>query len=468
MNAEPVMSGTGRQCRPDAGRRHTPAEVESILSQVTVRQTQWAALPLPERARHVWGLADTLRSRRSELARLVTAEMGKPIAEAESEIDKCTRSCEHFAARGGQYLEPEILVAGFDEAFIRFDPLGVILAVMPWNFPFWQVIRLVAPAVLAGDTLVLKHASNVPQCAAAIENLLTDSGFPADVLRTVFLPADQVPALIGDDRIAMVCATASSEAGADIASVAGRHLKKQVLELGGSDAFVVLDDADLGRAVAEAVASRMLNAGQSCVAAKRFIVHATVVQDFASQLAEAVRVLRVGDPWDRSTQVGPLARADLVDTLVQQVDASVSLGANVLTGGHAMARPGNFYAPTVLAGVTPAMPVFREETFGPVAAVIAAEDDDAIVTLANDSVYGLGASIWTSDSSRAKQLAGRLQSGSVFVNSRVSSDPALPFGGLKRSGYGRELGSFGIRELTNVKTVAVRSQHPEIPGGERT
>lgn len=435
---------------------HSPDEVDARLTELTTAQQKWREVPLAERAVRMADLAVVLRERRDELAQLVTAEMGKPIVQAEGEIDKCASVSEFFSGPGVAFLEPVRVRSPFDDAIVRFDPLGVILAVMPWNYPFWQVFRQLVPALLAGNTVALKHASNVPRCALAIEDVVATAGFPAGVVRTLLVPASSVRALIEDPRVSAVTVTGSSEVGALVASQAGGVLKKQVLELGGSDPFIVLEDADLDAVVEEAVKARNLNAGQTCVAAKRFIVSAPVVDAFSTRMAAGVGALVVGDPLDRRTDVGPLARPELVGTLASQVRRSVEMGAHLLVGGTPIKGPGCYFAPGVLAEVTPSMPVFEEETFGPVAAIIAAADDDRAVELANGSQYGLGASIWTKDSERALAIAARLDVGAVFVNARVSSDPSLPFGGVKRSGYGRELGELGVRELTNVKSVALR------------
>ena len=338
---------------------------------------------------------------------------------------------------------------------MAYEPLGTVLAIMPWNFPFWQVIRFLAPALMAGNTAVLKHASNVPRCALAIEEVVRRAGLPEGVFRTLLVPGSAVEALIGDPRIHAVTLTGSSEVGEKVAGAAGRHLKKQVLELGGSDPFVVLADADVDAAAKTAARARNQNSGQSCIAAKRFIVEESVADAFVEKFAAAVRALQVGDPTERGTNVGPLARGDLRESLVTQVDATLKQGAHAVVGGTMLDRRGYFYAPTVLDGVSLNMPAFREETFGPVAAVVRAKDPDDAIRLANDTEYGLGSVIWTRDVERAKQLARRVEAGCVFINGMVASDPRLPFGGVKRSGYGRELGAFGIREFCNIQTVVI-------------
>jgi len=431
----------------------TSAQVEGAVADAQRAFVVWRERSIAERAKPMRALAEVLRRRHDEYAKLITLEMGKPIAESRAEIEKCAWGCEFYAENAARFLADEPVSTNAKRSLVAFEPLGVVLAVMPWNFPFWQVIRFAAPALMAGNGAVLKHASNVPQCALAVEQAFASAGFPQGLFRTVLLSGSAVEPLIADDRIRAVTLTGSSDTGSRIASLAGRALKKTVLELGGSDPFIVLPDADLDAAATAAVKARNQNAGQSCIAAKRFIVAEPVAADFEKRFAAAAASLTVGDPMDARTQVGPLARADLREALERQVDASVRMGARVLTGGSRREGRGFFYAPTVLADVTEDMPVFREETFGPVAAVLRVRDADAAVRVANDSAYGLGASLWTRDLALGEAVARRIESGSVFVNGIVASDPRLPFGGVKRSGYGRELSSFGIREFTNVQTI---------------
>jgi len=430
-----------------------PDEVEMALAEAHDAFLLWRERPIAERAVPMRALARLLRERADAYARLATLEMGKPIGEAKAEIEKCAWACEHFAENAARYLADEVIESNARRSIVAFQPLGVVLAVMPWNFPFWQVVRFAAPTLMAGNAGLLKHASNVPQCALAIEEVVRDAGFPQGLLRAVLVSGAAIEPIIADDRIRAVTLTGSSDTGSRIAELAGRALKKTVLELGGSDPFIVLGDADIEAAATTGVRARNQNNGQSCIAAKRFIVVEAVAADFERRFAKGVEDLVVGDPMDPKTQVGPLARRDLLETLERQVDGSVRAGARVLTGGERVSGKGYFFRPTVLGNVTPDMPAFREETFGPVAAVVRVRDADEAVRVANDSVYGLGASLWTRDAALGERLARRIESGSVFVNGMVASDPRLPFGGIKRSGYGRELSAFGAREFTNIQTI---------------
>jgi succinate-semialdehyde dehydrogenase/glutarate-semialdehyde dehydrogenase len=435
------------------------AGVLAVLSDVAAAQPAWAATPLEQRAEVVRAVGAQLRKRSEEFAALMTAEMGKPIGEARAEVEKSATACDYYADHGPAMLAPRDVATGHQRSWVAYEPLGVVLAVMPWNFPFWQVARFAAPTLLAGNAAILKHSPNVTGCALAIEQVLRDAGVPENVFRSIVVAEEDVPtvsrALIEDDRIAAVSLTGSERAGSAVAAAAGRTIKKSLLELGGSDPFVVLADADLDLAVDAAVKSRFINSGQSCLAAKRFIVHRDVAPEFSRRFAEAVAGLRVGDPADPESTIGPMARADLVDGLERQVRESVATGASVMTGGERLDRTGAWFAPTVLGNVTLDMPVMAEETFGPVAAVIAVADDDEAVRVANATRYGLGASVWSTDVDHALAVGGRITSGALFVNAVVASDPRLPFGGTKRSGYGRELGEAGAVEFTNARTYVV-------------
>ena len=446
------------------------ADALEVLGSVHAAQPGWAARPVEERAELVRAVGARLRVRVEELAGLMTAEMGKPIGEARAEVEKSATACDYYAERGPGFLADRPVDTGAQRSWVAHEPLGVILAVMPWNFPFWQVLRFAAPTLLAGNTAILKHSPNVTGCALAIEQVFRDAGLPDDVFRSIVVAEADVPevsrALVEDDRIAAVSLTGSERAGAAVAATAGRAIKKSLLELGGSDPFVVLADADLDLAVAGAVRSRFINTGQSCLAAKRFVVHRAVAEEFSRRFAAAVAELRVGDPHDESTAIGPMARVDLRDELARQVGDSVAAGATVLSGGAPLDGPGAFFAPTVLAGVTLDMPVMAEETFGPVAAVMPADDDDQAVRIANATRYGLGASVWSRDPEHALAVGRRITSGALFVNTVVASDPRLPFGGTKRSGYGRELGEAGALEFTNARTFVVGGGVPEGPATE--
>ncbi len=432
-------------------------QIDAALQQAYEAQKRWRATSFSERAACLHGAARVLRAQKQHLAALATREMGKPIVEAEAEIEKCAWNCDFYADHAAQFLADEHVEMDLADSFVAFEPLGVVLAIMPWNFPFWQVFRFAAPALMAGNGAVLKHASNVPGCALALEGVFEQAGVPRGLFRTVLVPGSAVEPLIGDARINAVTLTGSSDVGERVASAAGRNLKKQVLELGGSDPFIVLADADLDGAVKTAVRARNQNNGQSCIAAKRFIVEEGVADEFTNKFAAAIEALRVGDPMSRDTNVGPLARGDLRDTLATQVERSLAEGARVVVGGTRPSGKGYYYAPTVLEGVTDTMPAFREETFGPVAAVVRASDPQDAVRLANDTQYGLGAALWSRDIDRARDLARQVEAGNVFINGMVASDPRIPFGGVKRSGYGRELGVYGIKEFVNIQTIVISS-----------
>ena len=432
---------------------HTPAQVEDALAAAEDAFGAWRARSFAERAVPMKRVAALLRERSDRYARLMSLEMGKPITEAKAEIEKCALGCEYFAENAARFLSPETIPTNAQKSYVEYVPLGIILAVMPWNFPFWQVFRFAAPALMAGNAAVVKHASNVPQCALAIEEVFRDASFPEGLVRTLLLAGAQVEPVIADRRVRAVTLTGSSATGARIAAAAGQALKKAVLELGGSDPFIVLRDADLAAAAATGVRARHQNAGQSCIAAKRFLIADAVRDDFERLFVQGVEALRIGDPLDAATQIGPLARHDLRENLERQIGESIRMGARLLTGGKRWGDRGAFYTPTVLADVTPDMPVFSEETFGPVAALVNVRDADEAIDLANRTEYGLGANLWTRDIATAETLARRIESGQVFINGMVASDPRLPFGGVKHSGFGRELSSFGIREFVNIQTV---------------
>ncbi len=441
------------------------SKVDAVVGAVEQARSGWAATSLSYRADVLRRAAGILRRQARELGALATAEMGKPITESIAEVDKCAWVCEYYAETSpGVLADREVEIDGV-ASWISYEPLGTILAVMPWNFPFWQVFRFAASALMAGNSVLLKHSPNVTGTALAVERVLLDAGVAPDVFRTLVVAEPDVPAtverLIDDDRVDAVTLTGSNRAGSHVAAIAGREAKKSLLELGGSDPFVVLDDGDLDVVVPKAVAGRFLNTGQSCLCAKRFIVHDSLADEFARRLARAVENLPIGDPMDDNTRIGPLARADLADNLERQVDGSVSLGAKVLTGGHRLDRGPAWYAPTVVVDVTANMPVMAEETFGPVAAVTSFQSDDEAVELANHTIYGLGASVWSQDPKRALAVGRRIESGALFVNANTASDPRLPFGGVKKSGYGRELGTAGATEFTNVRTVVVGSDPHE-------
>jgi len=432
----------------------TPQQTEAALAQADAAFRDWRRRSVGERGSMMKRVAGLLRERKSRYAELITAEMGKPIAQAEAEVEKCAWVCDFYAEHAERFLAEEPVRTEARASYVAFEPLGVVLAVMPWNYPFWQVFRFAAPTLMAGNTAVLKHASNVPQCALAIEEVFRDAGLPRGVFRTLLLPGDAVNEVIADPRVRAVSLTGSDVTGEKVAAAAGRALKKTVLELGGSDPFIVLADADLAAAAQTAVKARFQNTGQSCIAAKRFIVDARVGPQFQELVLAEIKKLKVGDPMDRSVGLGPLAREDLRHALAAQVRDSIAHGARLMFGGHAIGEaPGYFYVPTLLVDYTASSRAAREEVFGPVATLLAAVGEDEAIALANATPFGLGASLWTQDLERARELATRIEAGSVFVNAMVASDPRLPFGGVKRSGYGRELGVFGIHEFVNVQTV---------------
>jgi len=434
----------------------TAADVEDALSRADEAFDSWRDRPIREREAHLERVAELLRERTDEYAELMTREMGKPIAQARAEVEKCAWGCDHYAQHASAYLSAEHYASPpGTTAKTVYDPLGVVLAVMPWNFPFWQVIRFAAPYLTAGNVGMLKHASNVPGCALALEQLFRDAGYPEDVFQSVLAPSDLVDDVIADDRVQAATLTGSGPAGRAVASTAGDQLKKTVLELGGSDPFVVLDDADLETAAERGAWARNQNGGQSCIAAKRFVVVDDVYDAFVDRLVAETEALTVGDPLDPSTDVGPQASPRFLETLHEQVTASVEAGATVLTGGEPLDRDGAYYPPTVLSDVPANCPADSEELFGPVASVYRVADEDEAVAVANDTRFGLGASVWTTDRERGESLAREIDAGCVYVNQLVKSDPRVPFGGVGDSGYGRELSAIGIQEFVNRKTVWV-------------
>ena len=453
MSIESVNPHTGRVLR-----RFTPftwAKTQRLLGQAHRAAPAWAATTFAHRAAVLRRAAALLRERQNDLARLMALEMGKPITDGRAEVLKCAACCDYYAVHAETFMADEFIKTDAGRSFISYQPLGVVLAVMPWNFPFWQVVRFAAPALMAGNVGLLKHASNVPQCALALEKIFHDAGLPPACFRTLLVDSDQVAQLLADDRVRAVTLTGSEGAGMAVAAVAGQHIKKAVLELGGSDPFIVLADADIALAAKTAAQSRMINSGQSCIAAKRFIVEKPVLKEFITQLKTHLLALRPGDPLDEATQYGPMARPDLADELSEQVNDSIVLGAKVeLYGGQA--KPGTaLFRPMILSNIKAGQRAYTEELFGPVALVLEAKNADDAVRLANDSRFGLGAAVWTADLKKGEAMARQIESGAVFVNGLVKSMPELPFGGVKKSGYGRELSYLGIREFVNQKSIWV-------------
>jgi len=432
------------------------ARIEQALAQTAAVTPQWAATPIAERSALVRKAGQVLRDNVDRFGGLITQEMGKLLKDAKAEVEKCATVCDYYADNGATLLKDELIDSDAGKSYVAYLPLGTVLAVMPWNFPLWQVFRFAAPALVAGNTGLLKHASNVPQCALAIEEVFSQAGFPEGVFRTLMIRASQVAGVIEDKRVHAVTLTGSEPAGRQVARTAGDSLKKSVLELGGSDAFIVLEDADMDLTVKNAIISRYLNSGQSCIAAKRFIVVDAIAEDFVARFKAGVEALKAGDPTDPTTTLGPMARTDLRDDLHQQVQDSIAAGAVAITGCEPIAGPGAFYKASILDRVEPGMRAYSEELFGPVAIVIRARDEVDALRIANESDFGLGGSVWTRDSARGERLARQVQSGCTFVNGIVKSDARLPFGGIKRSGYGRELSHHGIHEFVNAKTIWIK------------
>ena len=432
-------------------------KVERAMKQSRKTFEEWRQLPFSKRAVVLKNIAKEIRKEKDRLVKLAVMEMGKPVQQGYYEVEKCAATLEFYAKHGAKFLADQVVKTDARKSYVSYQPMGVILAIMPWNFPYWQVFRAMAPTVMAGNVMILKHASNVSGCALAIEKLILNAGAPKGLLQTLLIPPSRVEKLIDDPRIAAVTLTGSTAAGSKVAEAAGRNLKKQVLELGGSDAYVILADADLDIAVEIAVRGRLVNSGQSCIAAKRFVVVKPVYKEFVQRYTEQMKKATYGDPMDEKSRIGPLARIDLRDQLHEQVKQSVAKGAKVLCGGFIPDMPGAFYPPTVLTNVKKGMPAYDDELFGPVAAIIEAKDEKDAMRIANDTIYGLGGGIISKNRAHAEKLAANeLQAGSCFVNDYVHSDPHLPFGGIKQSGYGRELGSYGIHEFVNIKTVYVK------------
>ena len=435
---------------------YSPMEVENIIGAVDYEWQSWKTTSFEERANLMNKASEIMLAERDECASIITAEMGKVIKEARAEVEKCAMVCRFYAEKTAQILQDEIVKTNYAKSFVSFQPIGTVLVVMPWNFPFWQVFRWIAPGLMAGNAGVLKHASNVMGCALKIEEILQNAGFPKNLFRSLLIGSGQVADVIANPKIKAVTLTGSEPAGSQVAAQAGKELKKSVMELGGSDPYVVLEDADLEKCAQTAAIARNLNAGQVCIAAKRFIIVESVAEKFQELQKQATEAMIIGDPADEKTQLAPMSRPDLLAELHQQVEKSIALGAILVTGGKKLDRPGNFYAPTILANVKKGMPAYDDETFGPVAANIVVKDEAEAIAVANDTPFGLGASVWTQDLARGERVARAIDAGMVFVNSMTASNPAVPFGGAKRSGYGRELSDYGIKEFVNIKSICIQ------------
>jgi succinate-semialdehyde dehydrogenase / glutarate-semialdehyde dehydrogenase len=453
---------TQNTINPSTGRiektfkKHSKIQGNIMIDAVQDAFLKWRETSFADRSKLMQKAFQLLLEKKEHYAKIMTLEMGKPIAQSYAEVEKCAWVCGYYAENAEMILADENIPTDASESYVRFDPLGIILAVMPWNFPFWQVFRFAAPALMAGNTCILKHASNVPMSALAIEEIFTLAGFPVNIFRTLLIDSTGVEEIINHPSIKAITLTGSEPSGRKVAQLCGERLKKTVLELGGSDPFIVLEDADIDTAVKTAVTARLINNGQSCIAAKRFIVVEKIYDEFEEKFVAAMKSVKIGDPMEQETELGPIAREDLLKELEEQVKQSVSKGAVILCGGKRINRAGYFYEPTILANLGKGMPAYDDEIFGPIASLIKAKDEADAVAIANNSLFGLGASFWTSNTERAKETARKIESGSVFINGMVKSDPRLPFGGIKNSGYGRELSHYGIKEFVNIKTVWIK------------
>ena len=431
------------------------SKVKHIILESSNAQNQWAKIDIKNRIKIISEVKKMILENKRQYAEIITMEMGKPILESIAEIEKCALLCEYYENNSENFLKDKSLKSNAVTSFVSYEPLGVIFGIMPWNFPFWQVFRFVVPAIIAGNSTLVKHAPNVQSSAIAIEKIFHSAGLPKDIFRILMIDINIVPDIISNKMIKAVSLTGSEVAGSKVAECSGKNLKKTVLELGSTDAFIVLEDADLYKCVDSAIKGRMLNNGQSCIAAKRFIVHDKIYSDFLEMLKDSVSSLQLGNPMLESTQVGPLARFDILAKIQSQVDQSIELGANLVCGGNKVGSLGYFYAPTILTDITKNMPVYNQETFGPVFSVFKCSDIEQMVDLANDTDFGLGGSVWSNNTHKALSIAHKIETGAVFINDFMKSDPRFPFGGVKKSGYGRELSEFGIKEFVNVKTIAI-------------
>jgi len=434
----------------------TKQEIDDVVNHVHDAYLSWRELQYTQRSELMINAANVLKEKKEEYGKILTLEMGKPIKQAISEVEKCAWVCEYYAENAEIILKKEVIATDASQSYVQFDPIGVVLAVMPWNFPFWQLFRFAAPALMAGNVGILKHSSNVPMSALAIEQIFSQAGFPQNTFKTLLISSSQVSDIIKNPKVKAATLTGSEHAGKKVASDSGKELKKTVMELGGSDPFIILKDADLDSAIDTAVTARLINNGQSCIAAKRFIVVEDVYEEFEKKFVEKMKSIKVGDPMEEDTELGPMAREDLLIELDEQVKKSVEKGAKLLCGGERLDQPGYYYPATVISNIQPGMKAYHEELFGPVASVFKAKDEEDAIRITNDSEFGLGASLWTKDIDKAKELAHKIESGSVFINGLVKSDPRLPFGGVKISGYGRELSHYGIKEFVNIKTVWIK------------